>query len=174
MQVTSIFFFFQQSFLSFNSFSTIDDTRGFCGQCRSRSDRTIRTVWSLIYNIHIFILYYNWTVSSSWSGIVFSADKNTIYLFGNKRVKIQKKIMVWVIFNYVVCKSFQFRHAEMLPFDKGINCCLRLYQRWVLSLSIVFTRVMWESSQRLGNNFVRSTGKKNSRKAWIDALVAAI
>ena len=37
-------------------------------------------------------------------------------------------------------------------------------------LSVVSTMVLWESSQWLGKNIVRSTGKKNSRKAWIGAL----
>ena len=41
-------------------------------------------------------------------------------------------------------------------------------------LSIVSTMVMWESSQWLGKNIVWSTGKKNSRKARIGALVATI
>ena len=34
-------------------------------------------------------------------------------------------------------------------------------------LSVVSTKVMGESSQWFGNNIVRSTGKKNFRKAWI-------
>ena len=37
-------------------------------------------------------------------------------------------------------------------------------------LSIVLTILMWESSQWLGKNNVRSTGKTKSRKAWIGAL----
>ena len=41
-------------------------------------------------------------------------------------------------------------------------------------LSVVSTIVVWESSQWLGNNIVRSTGERNSRKAWIGALVAAM
>ena len=41
-------------------------------------------------------------------------------------------------------------------------------------LSVVSTMVMWESSQWLGKNIVRSTGKESSRKAWIGALAAAI
>ena len=41
-------------------------------------------------------------------------------------------------------------------------------------LSVVSTMVMWESSHRLAKNIVRSTGKKNSRKAWIGALAAVI
>ena len=41
-------------------------------------------------------------------------------------------------------------------------------------LSVVSTMVMWESSQWIGNNFVRSTGLKSSRKAWICALAVAI
>ena len=38
------------------------------------------------------------------------------------------------------------------------------------AMSGVSTMVMWESSQCLGKNIVRSTGQKNSRKAWICAL----
>ena len=41
-------------------------------------------------------------------------------------------------------------------------------------LSIVSAMVMWESSRWLGKNVVQSTGKKNSRKAWVGALAAAI
>ena len=41
-------------------------------------------------------------------------------------------------------------------------------------LSIASTMVMWESSQWLGRNIVQSTGKKNSKKAWIGALAAVI
>ena len=41
-------------------------------------------------------------------------------------------------------------------------------------LSVVSTMGVWESSQWLGKNIVRSTGYKNSRKAWIGALAAAI
>ena len=41
-------------------------------------------------------------------------------------------------------------------------------------LSLVSTIVMWESSQWLGKNTVRSTGEKNSRKACLGALAAAI
>ena len=41
-------------------------------------------------------------------------------------------------------------------------------------LSVVSTMVMWESSQWRGKNIVRSTGKKNSRKAWIGALPTVI
>ena len=69
-------------------FLTVNDTRpGFCEQCRSRSDCTERAVWSLIYAVHIFILVYNWTVSSSCSGSVFLAnEKTTIYLFSIERV----------------------------------------------------------------------------------------
>ena len=44
----------------------------------------------------------------------------------------------------------------------------------LLRLSIILTMVMWESSQWLGKNIVQSTGLKNSRKAWIGALAAAI
>ena len=41
-------------------------------------------------------------------------------------------------------------------------------------LSVVSTMVMWESNHWLGKNIVRSTGKKNSGKAWIGELAAAI
>ena len=41
-------------------------------------------------------------------------------------------------------------------------------------LSVISAMVMWESRQWLGKNIMRSTGEKNSRKAWIGALVAAI
>ena len=41
-------------------------------------------------------------------------------------------------------------------------------------LSVVSTMAMWESSQWLGKNIVRSTGQKNSRKARMGALAAAI
>ena len=41
-------------------------------------------------------------------------------------------------------------------------------------LSVVSTMGMWESSKWLGNNIVRNISKKNSRKAWIVALAAAI
>ena len=41
-------------------------------------------------------------------------------------------------------------------------------------LSVVLTLNMWESSQWLEKNIVRSTGLKNFRKAWIVALAAAI
>ena len=42
------------------------------------------------------------------------------------------------------------------------------------TLSIISTTVMWESIQWLGQNIVRSTGYKNSRKAWIGVLARAI
>ena len=38
----------------------------------------------------------------------------------------------------------------------------------------VTTKVTWESIQWLAKNIVQRTGKKNSGKAWIDALAAAI
>ena len=41
-------------------------------------------------------------------------------------------------------------------------------------LSVVLPMVTWDSSQWLGKNIVRNTGWKNSRKAWIGALVAVI
>ena len=41
-------------------------------------------------------------------------------------------------------------------------------------LSVFSTMVMRESSHRLGNNILRSTGLKKSMKAWIGALAAAI
>ena len=62
---------------------TVDNSRGFCRQCRSRSDCTECAVWSLIYTIHIFILDYNWIVSSS----IFSQWKTTIQFFGSERIK---------------------------------------------------------------------------------------
>ena len=66
---------------------TDDDTRSFCGQCRSRSDCTECAVWYLIYTVHVFILDYNWTVSLSCNGKVFlTNEKNRIYLFRIKRV----------------------------------------------------------------------------------------
>ena len=42
-----------------NYFLTDDDTRSFCGQCRSRFDCTECAVGSLIYIVHIFILDFN-------------------------------------------------------------------------------------------------------------------
>ena len=41
-------------------------------------------------------------------------------------------------------------------------------------LSIVSTMVIWESSQWLGEKILRNTGEKNSRKAWMGAVAAAI
>ena len=41
-------------------------------------------------------------------------------------------------------------------------------------LSVLSAMVMWESSQGLGKNIVRSTGYKSSRKAWTGALPAAM
>ena len=41
-------------------------------------------------------------------------------------------------------------------------------------LSIVSTGVMLESSQWLGKNIMRNIGQKNSRKAWIGAMSAAM
>ena len=41
-------------------------------------------------------------------------------------------------------------------------------------LSIISTVVIWESSQWLGKNIVRSNSKKNSKKAWIGALPATM
>ena len=54
-------YFFQiiNSVLYINSFLTNDDSRSFCGQCRSRSDCTEHAVLSLIYTDHIFIIDYN-------------------------------------------------------------------------------------------------------------------
>ena len=40
--------------LLINYFLTDDNTRGFCGQCRSRSDCAEWAVLSLIYDVHIF------------------------------------------------------------------------------------------------------------------------
>ena len=42
------------------------------------------------------------------------------------------------------------------------------------SLTAVSTMVLWESSQWLGLNILRSTRLKNSRKVWIGALSVAI
>ena len=53
-----------------------------------------------------------------------------------------------------------------------ISHCNRIYSS--LTLSVVSTMVMWESSQWLGGNIVQSTGKKNSRKALIHALAATM
>ena len=47
-----------------------------CEQCWSRSDCTERAVWSLIYTVHISILDYKWTVSSSFNGRVFLANES--------------------------------------------------------------------------------------------------
>ena len=47
-------------------------------------------------------------------------------------------------------------------------CCCSVF------CSLVPTMVMWESSQWLGKNIVRSTGLTYSRKAWICALATAI
>ena len=44
----------------------------------------------------------------------------------------------------------------------------------LLLLSFVSTVVKWESSQWLGKSIVRSTGYKNSRKAWIVALATTM
>ena len=52
-----------------------DDTRWFCGQCRSRSECIECAVWSLIYNVHIFILDYNLIISLSCIGNVFLANE---------------------------------------------------------------------------------------------------
>ena len=41
-------------------------------------------------------------------------------------------------------------------------------------LYVVSTMGKWESGQWLGKNIVRSTDSKNSRKAWIGVLAAAI
>ena len=41
-------------------------------------------------------------------------------------------------------------------------------------LSIFSTIVLSESSQWLGKNTVRSSGKRKSKKVWIGALAAAI
>ena len=41
-------------------------------------------------------------------------------------------------------------------------------------LTIVSTMVTWESSQWLGRNIVRSTGKENTRNAWIVVLTVVI
>ena len=58
-----------------------DDTRSFCGQCRSRSDCTEHAVWSFIYTVHIFILDYNWTLSSSCHGSVFLANEKLQFIY---------------------------------------------------------------------------------------------
>ena len=52
-----------------------DDTRWFRGQCRSRSECIECAVWSLIYNVHIFILDYNLIISLSCIGNVFLANE---------------------------------------------------------------------------------------------------
>ena len=62
IQTSLIFFFFNffgKEWRLVYSFLTIDDTRSFCGQSRSRSDCTECAVWSLIYTVHCFILDYN-------------------------------------------------------------------------------------------------------------------
>ena len=41
-------------------------------------------------------------------------------------------------------------------------------------LSNVLAMVIWENKQWLGKNVVWSTGKKNSRKAWVGTLAAMI
>ena len=64
-----------------NSFLTDDDTGSFCWQCRSRSDCTECAVWSLIYTVRIFILYYNLAVSSSCSGSVFLANEKAQFIY---------------------------------------------------------------------------------------------
>ena len=64
-----------------NCFFTVDDTRSFSGQFRSRSDFTECAVWSLIYTVHIFNLDFNWIFSSSCNGSVFIVNKKTQFIY---------------------------------------------------------------------------------------------
>ena len=63
------------------SFHTDDDTRYSCGQWRSRSDCTECAVWYLTYTVHIFILDYNYIISSSCSVDVFLANENLRFIY---------------------------------------------------------------------------------------------
>ena len=64
-----------------NSFLTDNDTSSFYGQCRSRSDCTEHEVWSVIYNVHIFILDYHYFVSSSCNGSIFLANEKLRFIY---------------------------------------------------------------------------------------------
>ena len=55
------------------SFLTVDDTRNFWWRYRSRSDCTVCTVWSLIYNVQFFKLNFNWSGCLSCIRTVFVA-----------------------------------------------------------------------------------------------------
>ena len=75
----------------FNFSLTDDDTRSCCRQCRSRSDCTECSVWSLIYTVHICILDFNWTVSS----------------FCNESVFLPKE-KIWYTCIYLIVEGFNF------------------------------------------------------------------
>ena len=59
---------------------TDDNTRSFCVQGRSRSEYTECTVWSLIYNLHNFILDFNEIISSFCNGRVVLANENLLFI----------------------------------------------------------------------------------------------
>ena len=68
-----------------NSLLIDDDTRGFCRQCRSRSDCTERAVWSTLSTFPFWIItqFFFHLLMEMCS---FSQWKNTIYLFGSDRI----------------------------------------------------------------------------------------
>ena len=70
---------------------------------------------------------------------------------------------ILINFEIIVCKFFQFGSVQILSFGKGFNT--GLYGKKLCKL---------ESRQCLLKSIVQGTGYKNSRKAWIGALVTAI
>ena len=81
-------------------------------------------------------------------------------------------------------KRVAFRNSYHLGFHEEIQEFIILdhsYEKDIATgfiplspLSVVSTMVMWECSQWFGKNIVRSACLKNSSKAWIDTLAAAI
>ena len=57
---------------------------------------------------------------------------------------------------------------------RGLKIVIGIRFMPLTPLSIASTMAMQESSQRLGKNIERNTGKGNFRKAWIGAPAAAI
>ena len=76
------------------------------------------------------------------------------------------------------CKTWNRRSLVLFPLCqhsfRGLMIVIATGFIPLPPLSIVSTIVMWGSSQWFGRNIVLSTGLKNSRKAWVGALAAAI
>ena len=99
--------------LCINSFLTDDDSRRFCGWCKSRPDGRKCALWSLIYSVHIFILDYNEIVPSSCNGSVFLTNGKLQFIYS-----VLKELLLWP--SIIWCHIFvaQRKNAFIpLPYD---------------------------------------------------------